>query len=91
MPPLQGMTEGQIEDACLKLGMSPNLVDKDSHSRKNSAAKIVWEVFSYEERESSNVMGLKGKRRLDPTKMGVVKSLTFALRPVKPGENEDEL
>ena len=94
IPPSQGTTEGQIEDACLKLGMSPNLVkmiDKDSHSRKNLAAKLVREVFSYEERESSNVMGLKGKRRLDPTRMSVVRGLTFAMRPVKPGESEDEL
>ena len=72
--------------------MSPNLarvLDKEAGSRKNSATKLVRQVFSLQEREVSNIMGLKGKKRLDPTRMEFIKSLTFALQPVKPGENED--
>ena len=81
-----------IQETCVRLNMSPNLarvLDKEAGSRKNFATKLVRQVFSLQEREVSNVMGLKGKKRLDPTRMELVKSLTFALRPVKPGENED--
>ena len=67
---------------CLKLGLSPNLtkvLDKESHSRKNLASKLVRQVFSVAKRESSNVMGLKGKKRLDPNGIELVRFLTFLL------------
>jgi hypothetical protein len=71
--------------------MSPNFARvSESSSRKNLAAKLVRQVFSTLERESSNVMGLKGKKRLDPCRIELVRSLTFSLQPIKPGENEEE-
>ena len=86
--------QGAIDETCRKLGLSPNLVkviDKESHSRKNLASKLVCQVFSLHERGSSNVMGLKGKKRLNPTRMDMVKSLTFTMRPIKPGEIEEDI
>ena len=83
-----------LDSTCQELGMSPNLVkvlDRESGSRKNLASKLVRQVFSLTERGSSNVMGLKGKCRLDPKRIELVQSLTFALRPMKPGENEDHI
>ena len=83
-----------IVSACLPLGLSPNLVgvlERDSSSKKTQASELVREVFTKEERISSNVNGLKGKTRLDPNKMELVKSLTFVLRPAKPGENGEEV
>lgn len=91
-PPTQngeGLRQGNVEVSCIKLGMSPNLVrvlDKESGSRKNLASKLVRQCFSFQERESSNVMGLKRKKRLDPARMKLVGSMTSSLRPIKPGE-----
>ena len=86
--------QATVEDMCLKLGLSPNLtkvLHKESHSRKNLVSKLVRQVFSVAERESSNVMGLKGKKRLDPSRIELVRSLTFLLQPVRPGESEVDL
>ena len=33
--------------------------------------------------------GRKGKKRLDPERMSLVRKLTYSLRPLKPGEDED--
>ena len=37
----------------------------------------------------SNVHGRKGKKRLDPEIMSLVRKLTYSLRPLKLGEDED--
>ena len=76
-----------------KLGLSPNLVrivNQEANSRQNFAAKLVKKVYSKKEREMGNVHGRRGKKRLDPERMDLVKRLTYHLRPVKPGESEDE-
>ena len=75
-----------------KLGLSPNLIkvmNRDANSRQNFAAKLVKNVFSKKERDVSNVHGRKGKKRLDPERMSLVRKLTYSLRPLKPGEDED--
>ena len=76
-----------------KLGLSPNLVkvvNRDANSRQNLASKLVQKVYSRKERDTCNVHGRKGKKRLDPERMTLVRRLTYLLRPLKPGENEDE-
>lgn len=88
------MRPALIDELCMKLGLSPNLarvMEKESNSRKNLASKIVRNVFSSHEREISNVRGLKGKKRLNPGRMELVRALTFTLRPLKPGESEEEV
>ena len=86
--------KGAVEEACSKLGLSPNLarvLDNKSNSRKNLASRLVRQVFTKEVREASNVNGLRGKKQLDANRMLQVRCLTFALRPAKSGENEDNL
>ena len=76
-----------------KLGLSPNLVrivNQEANSRQNFAARLVKKAYSKKEREMGNVHGRKGKRRLDPERMELVKRLTYNLRPVKPRESEDD-
>ena len=34
--------------------------------------------------------GRKGKKRLDSNRMSLVRRLTYQLRPLKPGEKEEE-
>ena len=63
-----------IDATCFQLGMSSNfarVLDKESSSRNNWPRNL----FSTLERESSNVMGLKGKNCLEPSR--IVRSLTF--------------
>ena len=82
-------TESQM---CQKLGLSPNLVRilNRANSRQNLASRLIKEVYSKKERETSNVHGRRGKKRLDPDRMSLVKRLTYSLRPLKPGDDEEE-
>ena len=48
-----------------------------SCSRPNFAAKLSAEVFSTEERISSNVQGLLGKKKLDPKRIDFIKMKSF--------------
>ena len=76
----------------LKLGLSPNLVkviNGDANSGQNLAAKLIKKVFS-KERDTCNVHGRKGKKRLDSNKMSLVRRLTYQIKPLKPGEKEEE-
>ena len=47
-------------------------------------------MYSEKEREISNVNGRKGKKRLDPVRMSIVRQLTYTLKPLKPGESEED-
>ena len=82
-------------DICGQLGLSPNLVkalERESNSRQNLAVNIVRNVYTKREREreSSNVYIRKGKKRLDPVKMALVRKLTYSIKLLKPGEDENE-
>ena len=57
---------------------------------QNLATNLVRIVYSEKEREISNVNGRKGKKRLDPVRMSIVRQLTYTLKPLKPGESEED-
>ena len=81
-----------FENACQTLGLSPNfvrLLEQGCNSRQNLATHLVRTVYSEKERETSNVNGRRGKKRLDPVRMSIVRRLTYTLKPLKPGESED--
>ena len=68
-----------------KLGLSPNLVkivNREANSRQKLAAKLV--------KKEKDTYGRKGKKRRDPERMFLVRRLTYHMRPLKPGEDEDE-
>ena len=82
-----------FDSLCQTLGLSPNLVrllEQGSNSRQNLAANLVRRAYTEKERETSNVNGRRGKKKLDPLRMNIVRKLTYNLKPLKPGENEDE-
>ena len=91
--PTDAVTEPSDSLLYQKLGLSPNLVkviNREANSRQNLASKLVKKVYSKKERDTCNVHGRKGKKRLDPERMSLVQQLTYHLRPLKPGENEAE-
>jgi len=82
-----------FDSLCQTLGLSPNfvrLLEQGRNSRQNLAANHVRRAYTEKERETSNVNGRKGKKKLDPLRMNIVRKLTYNLKPLKPGENEDE-
>ena len=82
-----------FETACQTLGLTPNfvrLLEQGCNSRQNLATNLVRTVYSEKERETSNVNGRRGKKRLDPIRMSIVRQLTYTLKPLKPGESEDD-
>ena len=60
----------------------------ESSSRKNFAANLVRQLFTVEERASSNVRGKGRKPQLNPVKIDVVRSKTLEMYPL--GSNEYE-
>ena len=65
------------------------LVDLKSQScsRANFSAKLVRKLFSEEERRTSNVKGVLGKRKLNPAKLQQVKEAAMQMYPCESGEN----
>ena len=59
----------------------------ESSSRKNFASRLVRELFTIEERKTSNVRGIK-KLKLDEDKIAYVRKMTFKLYPLEGGETE---
>jgi len=60
-----------------------------ANSRKNFSARIAKLVFSENERRVSNCSGKKGKNKLDSTKLGLIRKLTYYEYPLIPGVDED--
>ena len=60
----------------------------ESSSRKNFSANLVRQLFTEEERASSNVRGKGGKAQLNQAKIDVVKAKTFEMHPLELFENE---
>lgn len=58
-----------------------------SCSRRNFAVNLVRYLFTSEDMAMSNCSGTRGKSRLEPERMAVVRRVTFALWPVE--EKED--
>ena len=58
-----------------------------SCSRKNFATNLARELFSYDERCSSNVSGTCGKEKLDTKRMEVIKKFCFENFPLSTTEN----
>ena len=74
------------------LGLSDTAVSQVksvANSRKNFSARIAKLVFSENERRISNCSGKKGKNKLDSTKLGLVRKLTYYEYPLNPGIDED--
>ena len=49
----------------------------NSCSRENFSSKLVKELFTVEERGTSNVKGITGKKKLDELRIGYVQAVTF--------------
>ena len=56
---------------------SLSIIRANSCSRENFASKLVRELFTKEERLSSNVKGVMGKNKFDEKKIAFVQKLTF--------------
>ena len=64
-------------------------VRRKSCSRSNFAVNMVRELFSLEERKTSNVRGVLGKRQLDPNRLEKIRIATFQNYPCNAGEKEE--
>ena len=62
-----------------------------SSSRQNLAANLNRELFSVEERATSNVAGLLGKLKLDVRKVAYIKRETYRMYPLQSEENEKKV
>ena len=60
----------------------------NSCSRENFSSKLVKELFTVEERRSSNVKGVVGKKKLDEQKIAYVEALTFESYPCSSSERK---
>ena len=61
----------------------------EASSRKNFAVKLCRQLFTEEERSKSNVSGKKGgKAQLNPVKIDIVRTKTFAMFPTETGGSE---
>lgn len=67
-----------------------NEMKTEACSRRNFAAKLVKHAFTEEERRKCNCRGKRGKDRLDPNRLNVIKALTYYHYPLKQGCDEDE-
>ena len=64
-----------------------------SSSQTNFAVQLVRECFTHREREESNCNGDKryGKSALSPNRLQAVQKAVFAIRPIRPGENKENV
>ena len=60
----------------------------NSCSRENFSAKLVKELFTVEERATSNVKGIMGKNKLDEQKIAYVQAVTFENYPCPSSEQK---
>ncbi len=58
-----------------------------SCSRENFAANLIRELFTMEERLSSNIAGKCGKSKLGPKRVDSIREATFQMFPPGPSEN----
>ena len=67
-----------------KDGLEPSKILQlrtNSCSRENFASKLVKELFTVEDRTTSNVKGVMGKKKLNEEKMSYVQAVTFQNYP----------
>ncbi len=74
----------QLKDGELSSVLSE--IATNAISRKNFAAVLNRRIFSEEERKVSNVSGTKGKKKLDPHWIGIIKENVFRYWPFEPGK-----
>ena len=74
----------QLKDGELSSVLSE--IATNATSRKNFAAVLNRRIFSEEERKVSNVSGTKGKKKLDPHWIGIIKETVFRYWPFEPGK-----
>lgn len=75
------------------LGLTSIEINKmkiEACSRRNFAAKLAKHAFTEEERRKCNCRGKRGKDRLDPNRLNVIRALTYHYYPLKQGYDEDE-
>ena len=65
-------------------------IREQSCSRQNFAVNMVRALYTQDERTQSNVSGRKGKMKLEPQKMGMVKVSTFQMYPCGVGETAEK-
>ena len=61
-----------------------------SSSRRNFAKNIAVLAFSKQERMSSNVQGVLGKKQLSPNRIERIKQIVFNLFPLDTGEGYEK-
>ena len=66
-----------------------NEMKTEACSRRNFASKLAKHAFT-EERRKCNCRGKRGKDRLDPNRLNIIKALTYHYYPLKQGCDEDE-
>ena len=86
-PTLPALTTDQEDIPELTTSFLMNL-RLDSCSRANFAAKLARSLFSEEERKTSNVKGVLGKKKLDPKRMLKIKENVFQIWPCETGETQ---
>ena len=67
-----------------------NEMKTEACSRRNFASKLAKHAFTEEERRKCNCRGKRGKDRLDPNRLNIIKVLTYHYYPLKQGCDEDE-
>ena len=65
-----------------------SFIRANSCSRENFASKLVKELFTVEERSTSNVKGVLGKEKLDENKIKYIQKITFENYPCSSLEHQ---
>ena len=60
-------------------------------AREEFARHLVDQLFSYDDLADANVKGVKGKRLLDPNKIGRIRDTVFTTYPLRSNESEEYL
>lgn len=95
------LTEAPVPETILSMGdpstceadlhrhpSSLSLIRANSCSRENFASKLVKRMFSIEERSTSNVKGVLGKKKFNEPKMAYIQKLTFENFPCASAEQK---
>ena len=85
----------QPQPATSTLDTKNNTISTNSQhvqtAREEFARHLVDQLFSYDDLADANVKGVKGKRLLDPNKIGRIRDTVFTTYPLRSNESEEYL